>query len=59
MTRQDRRSKGLIKPSKRSAAEKTKIDRFKGYETQEGLQLVKDTSSTKFDVNLKTLRSCI
>ena len=49
MTRQDRRAKGLIKPSKRYAAEKSKIERLKAYEPLDALQLVKDTSSTKFD----------
>ena len=49
MTRQDRRTKGLIKPSKRYAAEKAKIERLKSYETLEALTLVKETSSTKFD----------
>ncbi len=52
MTRQERRSKGLIKPSKRYNAEKAKIDRLKGYETAEALTLVKETSSTKFDATV-------
>jgi large subunit ribosomal protein L1 len=52
MTRQDRRSKGLIKPSKRFVAERAKIDKLKGYETDEALQLVKETSSTKFDATI-------
>ena len=49
MTRQDRRSKGLIKPSKRYVAEKAKIDARQNYEPLTALQMVKDTSSTKFD----------
>jgi large subunit ribosomal protein L1 len=52
MTRQERRTKGLIKPSKRFVAEKAKIDRLKGYEAAEALQLVKETSSTKFDATI-------
>ena len=49
MTRQERRTKGLIKPSKRFVAEKAKIEKLKSYEPLDALQLVKDTSSTKFD----------
>lgn len=49
MTRQERRAKGLIKPSKRYVAETAKVERLKSYEPLDALQLVKDTSSTKFD----------
>src|SRR5215468_5133846 len=49
MTKQERRAKGLYKISKRLKAETAKIEKNKQYEPAEALQLVKDTSSTKFD----------
>jgi large subunit ribosomal protein L1 len=48
MTKQERRAKGLYKISKRFKAEAAKVEK-KEYEPTEALQLVKDTSSTKFD----------
>lgn len=48
MTKQERRAKGLYKISKRFKAESAKVEK-KEYEPTEALQLVKDTSSTKFD----------
>jgi large subunit ribosomal protein L1 len=49
MTKQERRAKGLYKVSKRLKAENAKVEKNKQYEPVEALQLVKDTSSTKFD----------
>jgi len=49
MTKQDRRSRGLYKTSKRLTAEAAKIEAQREYDPTEALQLVKDTSSTKFD----------
>jgi large subunit ribosomal protein L1 len=48
MTKQERRAKGLYKVSKRYKAEAAKVEK-REYEPTEALQLVKDTSSTKFD----------
>jgi large subunit ribosomal protein L1 len=49
MTKQERRAKGLYKVSKRMKAEVAKIEKGKLYEPADALQLVKETSSTKFD----------
>jgi large subunit ribosomal protein L1 len=49
MTKQDRRARGLYKVSKRYKAEAAKVEAQKEYEPQEALELVKATSSTKFD----------
>jgi large subunit ribosomal protein L1 len=49
MTKQERRSRGLYKTSKRLKAEATKVEPLREYDPSEALQLVKDTSSTKFD----------
>jgi large subunit ribosomal protein L1 len=49
MTKQDRRAKGLVKPSKRYVAEKAKIAKDSIHEPIPGLELVKATASTKFD----------
>lgn len=49
MTKQERRSRGLYKKSKRYTAEAAKVDANKQYEPNEALELVKATSSTKFD----------
>jgi len=49
MTKQDRRARGLYKTSKRYKAEAAKVDGRKEYDPQEALELVKGTSSTKFD----------
>jgi large subunit ribosomal protein L1 len=49
MTKQQRRERGLYKASKRFVAEAAKVGKNETYETQAALQLVKDTSSTKFD----------
>lgn len=49
MTKQDRRSKGLYKLSKRFKAEAAKVKKDAEYEPTAALELVKATSSTKFD----------
>ena len=49
MTKQERRAKGLMKPSKRYVAEKAKITKDAIFEPIPGLEMVKATSSTKFD----------
>ena len=49
MTKQDRRARGLYKKSKRYVAEKAKVEKGRNYEPVEALDLVKSTSSTKFD----------
>src|SRR5687767_9134588 len=49
MTKQERRTRGLYKKSKRYLAEAAKVDVNKQYEPSEALELVKATSSTKFD----------
>lgn len=49
MTKQERRKRGLYKLSKRYVTENAKVEALKEYEPQEALELVKNTSSTKFD----------
>jgi large subunit ribosomal protein L1 len=49
MTKQERRSRGLYKKSARYIAEKAKVDKEQEYETTQAIELVKSTSSTKFD----------
>ncbi|MEI6431189.1 MAG: 50S ribosomal protein L1 [bacterium] len=49
MTKQERRSKGLYKLSKRFKAEAAKVNPNAEYEPTAALELVKATSSTKFD----------
>jgi len=49
MTKQERRAKGLYVQSKRFKAEAAKVDAVKEYEPIEAFDLVKATSSTKFD----------
>lgn len=49
MTKQERRSRGLYKISKRFKAESAKVETNRPYEPTEALNLVKSTSSTKFD----------
>lgn len=49
MTKQERRKRGLYKKSKRFTAEKAKVEKGRNYEPHEAVELVKSTSSTKFD----------
>jgi large subunit ribosomal protein L1 len=49
MTKQERRTRGLYKPSKRYIADKAKVEALKEYEPQDAMALVKSTASTKFD----------
>ncbi|GAB4463748.1 MAG: 50S ribosomal protein L1 [Armatimonadaceae bacterium] len=46
MTKQERRARGLIKPSKRYKAEAAKVDRTRLYEPEEAIALVKETASS-------------
>lgn len=49
MTKQERRTRGLYKPSKRFTAEAAKVESKELYEPTAAVELVKQTSSTKFD----------
>jgi len=52
MTKQERRARGLYKKSARYVAEAAKVDSKQEYETIAALDLVKQTSSTKFDATV-------
>ena len=49
MTKQERRTRGLYKKSKRFVAEVAKIQKDELYQPEQAFDLVKQTSSTKFD----------